>query len=76
MAELQSLDINLLLLSHSSLAMITAALSVSPAWNLPLALYGLVVVANERNGDAIRQVSCTSRQGGREQLMTLLRCVL
>ncbi|GAA97725.1 uncharacterized protein L969DRAFT_55320 [Mixia osmundae IAM 14324] len=43
MALPSSLDVNRLLLAHSTLSAVTAAGS-SPSYNLPIALYGLLVV--------------------------------
>ncbi|GAA5849967.1 hypothetical protein JCM8547_000966 [Rhodosporidiobolus lusitaniae] len=41
--ELSSLDLTSLLVGHTALTLL-ASLSSSPAWNVPLALYGLVTV--------------------------------
>ena len=62
-----TLDVSRLLQLHCGLSLI-AAVSTSPIYNLPLALYGLVVVdkgnAGEFGTDGLRQVSessCTRR---------------
>lgn len=56
-SELLHLDISRLLLAHAGLSLV-ASLSYSPIWNLPLALYGLVVVSKDGGdeGEAVRQV--------------------
>ncbi|KAK4054845.1 hypothetical protein OIV83_000769 [Microbotryomycetes sp. JL201] len=55
MSELLHLDVSRLLVGHATLSLL-AALSSSPTWNLPLALYGLVIVTREMNdgGESMR----------------------
>lgn len=57
MDQAASLDVSALLLAHSGLSLL-ASVSVAPVYNLPLALYGLVVVRSggaDDGGDGVRQ---------------------
>lgn len=68
MAELQALDLNRLLLGHAILSLV-AGLSDAPVWNLPLALYGLVVAGKTDSGDggdSVRQASHHASRWARE----------
>ncbi|ORY85343.1 hypothetical protein BCR35DRAFT_302811 [Leucosporidium creatinivorum] len=51
MSELLHLDISRLLLAHAGLSLVSS-LSNAPVWNLPLALYGLVISSKEDSADA------------------------
>ncbi|KAK4058078.1 hypothetical protein OIO90_000817 [Microbotryomycetes sp. JL221] len=63
MSELLHLDVSRLLAGHAALSLL-AALSSAPTWNLPLALYGLVIVTRESNdaGESMRMF--TALYGG------------
>ncbi|KAI5480874.1 hypothetical protein MNV49_006683 [Pseudohyphozyma bogoriensis] len=57
MSDLQSLDLSRLLLVHTGLAM-GASIFGSPVWNLPISLYGLIVVNKAEGsggGDSVRE---------------------
>lgn len=56
-SELESLDINLLLQFHTILSLISC-ISISPIYNFPLFLFGIISIGSENStGDRIRQFS-------------------
>ncbi|KAM0793194.1 hypothetical protein ACM66B_000665 [Microbotryomycetes sp. NB124-2] len=57
-SELLHLDVSRLLVGHATLSLL-AALASSPTYNLPLALYGVVIVTRETNdgGESMRLFS-------------------
>lgn len=54
MDQASALDPSALLLAHAGLSLV-ASVSTAPSWNLPLALFGLVVIRNDADGgDGVR----------------------